>query len=272
MSRSFRLAVLALAVMGLVAAVSRLPQLPQDPAYHHYADHRSFLGIPNAADVGSNLLILAAGLAGLAQLWRSHRPAGSDSLQQSTDWWLYGRWYLAAVLAAIGSIYYHLAPDNHRLLWDRLPLALLLTSFAAILIAERINLHAGLLAGPPLLVLAVGSVLYWYAGEMRGHGDLRPYLFMQLVVLVIAPLILWLFDPPYHGERARWWVILLLYAMAKASEQLDHQIFALGHVVSGHTLKHLLAAGAIYMTVRIRIFREESPLPPSHDRPFGERV
>jgi hypothetical protein len=32
------------------------------------------------------------------------------------------------------------------------------------------------------------------------------------------------------------------YVLAKAFEALDRQIFQLGHLVSGHTLKHLAAA------------------------------
>ena len=35
--------------------------------------------------------------------------------------------------------------------------------------------------------------------------------------------------------------VLALYAAAKAAEALDAQIYALGGIVSGHTLKHLLA-------------------------------
>jgi hypothetical protein len=312
LSRQARLVLLVIVIIGLAVAVAWLPPLHQDSSYHDFADRRSLFGIPNAADVGSNLLILAAGLAGLARMWRSYRPADVESIRRLADrwlfgWWylaaaraaglaglaqlwrsyrsadvetirrladrwLYGRWYLAAVLTALGSIYYHLVPDDHRLLWDRLPLALLFASFAAIMIAERINLHAGLLAGPPLLVLAVGSVLYWYAGETWDVGDLRPYLLLQLIVLLLTPLILLLFDSPHPGETGRWWALLLLYALAKGSEQLDHEIFSLGHLISGHTLKHLLAAWAIYMTVRIRAFREESPPPSCHDRPFVERV
>jgi hypothetical protein len=164
--------------------------------------------------------------------------------------------YLAAVLAGIGSIYYHLAPDDHRLLWDRLPLAVMLASFLAIVIAERIDMRAGLLAGLPLLLMAVGSVLYWYAGERHGMGDLRPYLFVQLSMLILIPLLLLLFDSIYPGENGRWWGLLLVYAMAKGSEQLDHQLFSLGHLISGHTVKHLLAAAVIVLTVRIRLLRE----------------
>ncbi len=260
MSRSSRLALLVLVVIGLMIAVATLHPIPQDPSYHQFADQRSLFGLPNAADVGSNVLILAAGLAGLVQLWRSRQPAAaqSSSLLHSTEQWLYWRFYFAAVFSALGSIYYHLAPDTPRLLWDRLPLAILLASFIAVMITERIDPRAGLLTGPPLLLLAVGSVLYWYAGEMRGVGDLRPYLFVQLMVLIPVPLVLLLFDSPYPGETGRWWGVLLLYALAKGSEQLDHQLFSLGHLISGHTLKHLLAAGVIFMIVRIQAGRTRS--------------
>ena len=46
---------------------------------------------------------------------------------------------------------------------------------------------------------------------------------------------------------ARLWVALGLgaYVVAKALELADHQVFALGHLVSGHTLKHLAAAAGI---------------------------
>jgi hypothetical protein len=260
MSRVARLTVLAIVAVGLAVAVAELPPLPQDPAYHRFADQRSWFGIPNTADVGSNLVILAAGVWGLAVMWRTRRPDAAVSLARSTDRWLYWRLYLAAVLAAVGSIYYHLAPDDHRLLWDRLPLALLLATFAAIVIAERIGMKAGLLSGLPLLLLAVGTVLYWYAGETRGAGDLRPYLWLQLAALFLIPLTFLLFDSPYPGEAALWWSLLVVYALAKGSEQCDHEIFNLGHLISGHTLKHLLAAVVIGLTVRIRLRREGLPV------------
>jgi hypothetical protein len=256
MSRAFRLAILAVVMVGLAAAVAMRPPLRQDPAYHDFADRRALFGIPNVADVGSNLLMLAAAVAGIARLWRSHRPEKPSSLLHSTEQWLYWRFYLAAALTALGSIYYHLAPDTLRLLWDRLPLSILLASFVAMLISERIDPRAGLLTGPPLLFLAVGSVLYWYAGEMQGAGDLRLYLFVQLTVLILVPLILLLFDSPYPGESGLWWGVWLVYALAKESEQFDRQLFSLGHLISGHTLKHLLAAAAVFMTVRIRAGRD----------------
>ena len=272
MNRTIRFAILASVFVGLTVAVAKLPPLPQDPSYHRFADQRSLFGVPNAADVGSNLAILAAGVWGIVLMWRTHRSDAATSLARSTDRWLYWRFYLAAVLAAVGSIYYHLAPDDHRLLWDRLPLALLLASFAAIVIAERIGMKAGLLSGLPLLLLAVGTVLYWYAGETRGTGDLRPYLWFQLAALLLVPLTFLLFDSPYSGEAALWWGLWAVYALAKVSEQLDHEIFSLGHLISGHTLKHLLAAAVIGLTIRIRLHREAATRQRPGDRPSVGRV
>ena len=42
-----------------------------------------------------------------------------------------------------------------------------------------------------------------------------------------------------------------LYALAKALEALDKPIFAVGHMVSGHTLKHLAGAAAGFCILRM---------------------
>jgi hypothetical protein len=43
-----------------------------------------------------------------------------------------------------------------------------------------------------------------------------------------------------------------LYALAKLAEHFDRAIFAAtGNIVSGHTLKHLLAAAAIFCALRM---------------------
>jgi uncharacterized membrane protein len=61
----------------------------------------------------------------------------------------------------------------------------------------------------------------------------------------VALLAVGLFPPRYtHGRLIV--LAVVLYAAALVCEQLDRAIFSFGAVVSGHTLKHLLAAGAIY--------------------------
>ena len=45
-----------------------------------------------------------------------------------------------------------------------------------------------------------------------------------------------------------WWAVLGCYAAAKLMEMADHAVFDTVAVVSGHTLKHLLAAaGAAWL-------------------------
>jgi hypothetical protein len=52
---------LALAVAVAVAALLS-PRTDLQPSYHHFADQRSWLGIPHFGDVASNLAFLLAGL------------------------------------------------------------------------------------------------------------------------------------------------------------------------------------------------------------------
>jgi hypothetical protein len=42
-----------------------------------------------------------------------------------------------------------------------------------------------------------------------------------------------------------------LYALAKLLEFLDEQIYSIGMIVSGHTLKHLAAAAASFAVLRL---------------------
>ena len=50
--------------------------------------------------------------------------------------------------------------------------------------------------------------------------------------------------------------VLAIYAAAKAAEALDAQIYAVGEIVSGHTLKHLLAAAAVWWLLRMLQLRK----------------
>jgi hypothetical protein len=89
------------------------------------------------------------------------------------------------------------------------------------------------------LVTGVASVLLW-----QQTGDLRVYIWVQGMALLAIPYVLAVY-PGRYPHRGYLFMGLGLYALAKAAELADHEIFALtGATVSGHTLKHLLAAGA----------------------------
>jgi len=147
-------------------------------------------------------------------------------------------------LTTLGSSYYHLAPDNARLVWDRLPMAVGFMGLLTALFAERVSLTAAKWLFVPLLAAGAASVGYWHWSELQNAGDLRPYLLVQFGSLLVVVLLLVLYPARYPGTG---YLVagLAAYAAAKGLEVADRPIFALGHMVSGHTLKHLAAAGGV---------------------------
>jgi predicted membrane channel-forming protein YqfA (hemolysin III family) len=219
-----------------------MPRLAQWPEYHQMADTRALLGIPNALNVLSNIPFAAVGILGFASVFaashgRPNRPA-------------YSTFFAGVTLTAAGSTFYHLAPDNFRLVWDRLPMTIAFMALLAAVAAERVDARVSRLLFP-LVVAGGASVLYWYWSEARGAGDLRLYAFVQFGSLVVIALTLLL----YRGGGTPYLVAgLLAYGLSKVCETYDAQVFAGLHVVSGHTLKHLLAAaGAACVIPLIRI-------------------
>ena len=240
-----RPAVVLAVLVAAVAVVMAQPPIPQDPGYHQLADRRVLLGIPNALDVLSNVGFSVAGAVGLAATLRL--PAG---------WlrWPYAAFFSGAFLTAFGSAWYHLAPGNARLVWDRLPMTLAFMGLLAAVVAERVSVRLSRWLFVPLLAAGALSVLYWYRGELRGAGDLRPYALVQFGSLLVIILLLLLYrEGP--GGTAYLAAGLVAYGAAKVLEWADAPILELGHVVSGHTLKHLVAAagpGAIAAMLRQR--------------------
>ena len=68
-----------------------------------------------------------------------------------------------------------------------------------------------------------------------------PYVILQgYTVLIMLWLALALPSRYTRGTDILW--IFAWYVLAKVFEALDVQIFAIGNVISGHTLKHVAAA------------------------------
>jgi hypothetical protein len=233
--RGWRLAVLAGVAVVVVAVVVALPPIRQDAAYHAFADGRAFLGVPHALNVLSNVGFLLAGAWTLA---RAARAVGAGWERAAAI--VFG---LGLILTALGSAWYHLAPDNGTLVWDRLPLSALFPTVFAVVLADRVSEAAGRLLLAPLALGAVASVVWW-----QWTDDLRPYALVQFLPMLLIPLMLALLP----GRRPAGPLVagIALYVVAKALEVADHGVYALGRVVSGHTLKHLLAAAAALLLAR----------------------
>jgi hypothetical protein len=73
----------------------------------------------------------------------------------------------------------------------------------------------------------------------------------------VLPLVFWLFPPKYTGTWY-WFAAAGWYLLAKILEYADAGIYSALHVMSGHPLKHLAAAGAC--TAILRAFQTRKPL------------
>jgi hypothetical protein len=236
---------LGLAVcVGAAALLVQRVDLP--PSYHHFSDQRGFLGIPNFGDVTSNLAFFVAGACGLVFL---AGKSSRDKFVHAHERWAYFLIFLGLVLTAFGSAYYHLAPDNTRLVWDRMPMTIVFMPLVAAMISERANFKLGFWLLPVLTAVGIGSVIQWHFTVQHGVGDLRFYGAVQVYAMVALAAAL-LLPSRYTGTADLIWVIVS-YAIAKVAELADRQIFSLGHIISGHTIKHLFAAASGYWILRM---------------------
>ncbi len=236
-----------LAVVALACVAATLaPPLAQWASYHDFADQRRILGIPNFLDVASSIAILIAGGLGLL---KGNAIAADRALRPT-----YLVFFASIGLIGIGSVYYHLAPSNGTLVWDRIPMAMAFMAFMALVIGEFISSRTGAILLLPLVVLGFLSVGFWHLTELQGHGDLRPYALVQFLPLLLVPLIMLLYRARLVDNRYLLGVLACVL-LAKAAELLDRPIYEITGIISGHTVKHLasaLGAYCVYLWLRQR--------------------
>jgi hypothetical protein len=232
-----RVAIVAGAACLVAAGCAVLPPLAQDPLYHAFADGRSLHGVPNFWNVISNVPFFVAALYGIRSL------RSGQAFVEPWERIAYCVLLAATASVGVGSIYYHLHPDNPRLFWDRLPMTVVFMSLVAVTIGERAGLEAGKRLLPPLILLGLAAALYW-----RLSGDLRLYAVVQFGSMLAVPILLIAYPPRYSGG-GRMWFVVLLYALAKMVELLDRPIASVV-ATGGHPWKHLAAAAAVFVYAR----------------------
>ncbi len=237
-------------VVTMGAAMFFVPPIPQSESYHHFADTRPLDAIPNAGNVLSNFFFLIVGVLGMRLVLRDRKPEENPLFIDPAEKWPYALFFLGVALTTFGSGYYHAAPDDARLVWDRLPMTLGFMSLLAATIGERISIRIGLRSLAPLLALGIASVLYWNFTQDRGQGDLRPYALVQFGSLAILLLLVALFPPRYTrgGDLV---VALGIYVASKLFEAADSVIFDAGRIVGGHSIKHVAAAISAFWIYRM---------------------
>jgi hypothetical protein len=111
-----------------------------------------------------------------------------------------------------GSSIYHWDPSNNSLAGDRLPIAWACAALAARLPrrTRRDALEPARMLAAALAVATL-SVAFWWLTERAGQGDLRLYLFVQMLPMVLVPLGLGLRlapTTPTATPASAWWGVL----------------------------------------------------------------
>jgi hypothetical protein len=268
MGKGLGVTLLLIVAIGAGLALYRYGPIPQPEGYHRFADTRAINGIPNGMNVLSNVPFFFVGWMGLAFLRRGptrnpngpFRPGAHTAFESLRERPAYVLFFAGVLLTAFGSSYYHLRPSTTRLFWDRLPMTVGFTALFAAMIADRISVYWSRMLLLPLLFAGVASVVMWRLSEQQGHGDLRMYLFVQLFPMLALPIMMLVFKPRY-SRSAELLVVIGVYAVAKGAEQLDVAIWkATGQAISGHTIKHVLAAIAAWL-VRDMLKKRGRPAP-----------
>ena len=206
-----------------------------------FSDDNEIFSIPNFNNVLSNFPFIVFGIIGITFIIKKYRGKQESTILLASLFF-----FLGIFFTWIGSSYYHLYPTTKSLVWDRLPMVIVFMSFFSIIITENISNTIGKKSLVYLLVIGISSVLYWYITELFGVGDLRLYVIVQFLPLVLIPLILLMFNNSWSSTKY-YWLMIGVYVLAKVFETFDEQVYVLTNLISGHTIKHLVASFAPFI-------------------------
>jgi hypothetical protein len=215
-----------------------LPSIEQNQNYHNFADQRVLFGVNNAFDTLSNLAFIIVGALGLVNFYNNQYIKISNSFSV-----ILNLFFISIILTGLGSSFYHLSPNDFTLVFDRLAMSLVFASILAMLAYLKISPRFGLHTLAELLILAPLTVLIW-----KFNGNLTPYVVLQFGGIILVILTLLLTKTRMQGPCFT--SLIILYGAAKLVEFYDEKIFNLSqNLISGHTLKHLIAALAVIIFI-----------------------
>ena len=233
---------LLVALLAALLGATLTPAVQQVAHYHAFADQRGGWGMPNVMDVLSNMPFAIAGLWGL---WTVRRTQPRVVPQELAHRPMAVLFFFGLLLTAVCSSLYHWCPDDAGLAIDRLGMVVAFAGLVGLALADRVSARAAWVGTGAMLLLGPVSVVVW-----ASYGNLLPWVVLQgggmLLVLVLAVR-----SPVSGGWSVALGAVIAVYAVAKALELGDHAVFAWTHgVVSGHSLKHAVAALAAWPVIR----------------------
>jgi hypothetical protein len=233
---------LGLVVLCLLGLALFGPSLAQPGAYHQFANQSTWFGIHNASDVLSNLPF---GIAGIWGFWVLHQslaqiiqPTATEQVRNICI----AVFFCGLLATSVGSSWYHLQPDHTGLAVDRLTMAIAFAGLLGVAACERISARSSMAL--MMFTVLAGPLSLWHSTLT---GNILPWAVVQFGGLAI--LIGLSFVKTQASAVSLPWIVAI-YALAKFFEHFDVQVFELtGHLVSGHTLKHLVASLVIFVVV-----------------------
>ena len=253
MSRSESVLLLAFGLTLLVACFG--PHVAQQAHYHAFADQRSVWGVPFVMDVLSNAPFAIAGVWGLAGLWRLQRSSPASDLVANGARWgvqpaLAALFFAGLIVTAVCSSFYHWQPDNAGLAIDRLGMVVAFAGLLGLAVADRISARAGVATAAAVLAFGPLSVMVWDTS-----ANLLPWALLQgggMVLILLLAVCPTTRNPISDAWGIPLGVVIALYAFAKLFELTDQAVFDLTqHLLSGHSLKHVVAALAALPVIRV---------------------
>lgn len=121
-----------------------------------------------------------------------------------------------------------------------MPMTISFMAFFSIVVCEFIFVKIGCRLLIPLMLFGIFSLFYWQITERKGVGDLRFYILVQFLLIILISAILILYKN--NNGTALYYLVLSTYLLAKLFEINDNLIFSTNHIMSGHSIKHIIAA------------------------------
>ena len=191
------------------------------------------------------------GWPGLAGTVARPRLAGHVALQGPAQ--TRGAVFTGLLLTAALSGVYHWRPDDSGLAMDRLGMVVAFAGLLGLAAADRATPRAGVWLAAAVLLLGPLSVWTWFV-----TGNVLPWVAVQfggmLLVLALACL-----KPLPDALAIRWGMVIMIYAAAKGFEMADEAVYvATSQLISGHSLKHVVASFAAWPVVAAWLIHDKS--------------